>query len=159
MWNPFKKNTSNNNDDDSKNPNKMGFVQRIAMKKMMNMSDKERMKLMQKVMTPENIAKNKDKILKTMEQMRASGQMTADQVEMAKQKLGLQFYQKENEMREFLVTRAYPKPSELCRVEVIEKGKGEKVLALSLLENCRVLVVEKNGEVPHDVMRKAFNLL
>jgi hypothetical protein len=59
------------------------------MKKMMNMSDKERMKLMQKVMTPENIAKNKDKILKTMEQMRASGQMTADQVEMAKQKLGL----------------------------------------------------------------------
>lgn len=89
MWNPFKKNTSNNNDDDSKDPNKMGFVQRIAMKKMMNMSDKERMKLMQKVMTPENIAKNKDKILKTMEQMRASGQMTADQVEMAKQKLGL----------------------------------------------------------------------
>lgn len=62
-------------------------------------------------------------------------------------------------MREFLVTRAYPKPSELCRVEVIEKGKGEKVLALSLLENCRVLVVEKNGEVPRDVMRKAFNLL
>ena len=89
MWNPFKKNSSNNNDDDSKDPNKIGFIQRIAMKKMMNMSDKERMKLMQKVMTPENIAKNKDKILKTMEQMRASGQMTADQVEIAKQKLGL----------------------------------------------------------------------
>ncbi len=86
MWNPFKKNTGDN---DSKDPNKMGFIQKIAMKKIMNMSDKERMKLMQKVMTPENISKNKDKILATMEQMKASGQMTADQVEMAKQKLGL----------------------------------------------------------------------
>lgn len=85
MWNPFKKNT----DDNSKDPNKMGFVQKIAMKKIMNMSDKERMKLMQKVMTPENIQKNKGKILETMEQMKSSGQMTADQVEMAKQKLGL----------------------------------------------------------------------
>jgi hypothetical protein len=93
MWNPFKKNTSGNNksndDDDSKDPNQMGFVQRIAMKKIMNMSDSERMKLMQKVMTPENISKNKGKILEAMEQMKASGQMTADQVEMAKQKLGL----------------------------------------------------------------------
>ena len=88
MGNPFKKNTSNGNDD-AKDPNKMGFMQRIAMKKVMNMSDAERMKLMQKVMTPENIAKNKDKILGAMEQMKASGQMTADQVEMAKQKLGL----------------------------------------------------------------------
>lgn len=93
MWNPFKKNTSNNStsndDDDSKDPNKMGFMQKIAMKKIMNMSDKEKMKLMQKVMTPENIAKNRDKILASMKQMKASGQMTADQIELAKQKLGL----------------------------------------------------------------------
>jgi hypothetical protein len=92
MWNPFKKNTGNKSSDDGdeqKDPNKMGFVQRIAMKKIMNMSEKERMKLMQKVMTPENISKNKGKILEAMEQMKASGQMTADQVEMAKQKLGL----------------------------------------------------------------------
>lgn len=89
MWNPFKKNTSSNNSDDKNDPNKMGFVQRLAMKKMMNMSDQERMKLMQKVMTPENISKNKDQILAVMEQMKVSGQMTADQVEMAKQKLGL----------------------------------------------------------------------
>jgi len=81
MWNPFKKNPND--------PNQIGFMQKIAMKKVMNMSDTERMKLMQKVMTPKNIAKNKDKILATLGQMKASGQMTADQVEMAKQKLGL----------------------------------------------------------------------
>lgn len=93
MWNPFKNNKGSNsksNDDTKKDDaQEMGFVQRIAMKKIMNMSDSERMKLMQKVMTPENISKNKDKILATMEQMKASGQMSADQIEMAKQKLGL----------------------------------------------------------------------
>lgn len=89
MWNPFKKNTGSNNSGGNDDPNKMGFVQRLAMKKIMNMSDQERMKLMQKVMTPENISKNKDQILAAMEQMKASGQMTADQVEMAKQKFGL----------------------------------------------------------------------
>jgi hypothetical protein len=84
MWNPFKKNTKNNDD-----PNQMGFVQRLAMKKMMSMNEQERTKLMQKMMNPENINKNKDKILAAMEQMKSSGQITADQVELAKQKLGL----------------------------------------------------------------------
>lgn len=83
MWNPFKK--KNDIDD----PNQMGFVQRIAMKKMMSMSPEQREKMMRKVMTPENISKNKDKILAAMEQMKASGQMSADQIELAKRKLGL----------------------------------------------------------------------
>lgn len=93
MWNLFKKagnsNNSNDDDDDSKDPNKMGFIQRLAMKRVMSMSPEQREKLMRKAMTPENIFKNKDKILATMEQMKSSGQMSADQVELAKQKLGL----------------------------------------------------------------------
>lgn len=83
MWNPFKKKT------DSNDPNQMGFVQKLAMKKMMSMSPQQREKLMRKVMTPENISKNKDKILEAMNQMRASGQLSADQAEEAKRRLGL----------------------------------------------------------------------
>lgn len=40
-------------------------------------------------MTPENLAKNKDKILEAMEQMKATGQITDEQLELAKRKLGL----------------------------------------------------------------------
>lgn len=90
MWNPFKKTSSaSNSDDDKNNSQNMGFVQRLAMKKMMSMSPEQREKLMKKVMTPENISKNKDKILEAMNQMRASGQISADQVEEAKRRLGL----------------------------------------------------------------------
>ncbi len=67
----------------------MGFLQKLAMKRFMSMSEEEKMKLTQKMMTPENIAKNKDKILEAMEQMEASGQITADQAEEARKKLGL----------------------------------------------------------------------
>jgi hypothetical protein len=91
MWNPFKKNTgnNNNNDDEAKDSNKMGFVQRLAMKKVMNMSEEERMKMMKKVLTPENISKNKDKIMAVMEQMKANGQISQAQVEEAKKNLGI----------------------------------------------------------------------
>ena len=90
MWNPFKKNgSSNNDDDDLKDPNKMGFVQRLAMKKMMSMGPEQREKMMKKVLTPENISKNKDKLLAAMEQMKASGQISASQIEEAKRRLGL----------------------------------------------------------------------
>lgn len=88
----FKKTSSNNNaSDDDKDDDKqnMGFVQRLAMKKMMSMSPQQREKMMQKVLTPENISKNKDKILAAMQQMKASGQMSADQIEEAKKRLGL----------------------------------------------------------------------
>ncbi|MFA5777811.1 MAG: hypothetical protein WC906_05260 [Parcubacteria group bacterium] len=90
MWNPFKKTSSSNNgSDDKDNTQNMGFVQRLAMKKMMSMSPEQREKMMKKIMTPENISKNKDKILEAMEQMKASGQMSASQVEEAKRRLGL----------------------------------------------------------------------
>ena len=84
MFNIFKKKNK------SDNPNQMGFIQRIAMKKMQNMSPEQQMKMAQKMMTPENIAKNKDKILAMMEQMKASGQISAEQAEMVKKQF-LQF--------------------------------------------------------------------
>ena len=83
MWNPFKK--SDKPDD----PNQMGFLQKLAMKKFASMSEEEKMKMMQKMMAPENIEKNKDKILAVMEEMRDSGQISAEQLELVKQKLGL----------------------------------------------------------------------
>ncbi len=84
MWHPFKKKTINQDD-----PNKMNFLQRLAMKRFMSMSEEEKMKLTQKMMTPENIAKNKDKILEAIEQMKTSGQISDAQIEEAKKKLGL----------------------------------------------------------------------
>jgi hypothetical protein len=83
----WKKNKQNQ--DDENNPQQMGMLQRLAMKKVMSMDPKEREKLMQKALSPENIEKNKDKILATMEQMKSSGQLTDEQIRMAKEKLGL----------------------------------------------------------------------
>lgn len=91
FWNKKKPASSadkKNNDGESDIP-KMGMLQRLAMRKLEKMDPKEREKLMQKALSPENIAKNKDKILATMEQMKASGQMTDEQIQMAKEKLGL----------------------------------------------------------------------
>lgn len=84
MWNPFKKKIININD-----PNQMGFLQKLAMKRFMSMSKEEKMKLTQKMMTPENVAKNRDKILEAMEQMKVSGQISDAQIKEAKKKLGL----------------------------------------------------------------------
>lgn len=70
-------------------PQNMGFMQRMAMKKLEKMSPEEREKLMKKVMTPKNIQKNKEEIMKTLEQMQKSGQMNSHQVFEAKKKLGL----------------------------------------------------------------------
>lgn len=61
------------------------MLQRIAMKKLEKMSPEERNKVMQDAMKPEN----KDKILAVIEQMKKSGQLTDEQIEMAKKKLGL----------------------------------------------------------------------
>ena len=84
FWNKKK-----NDDGEVADTQKMGMLQRLAMKKLEKMDPKEREKLMQKALSPDNIAKNKDKILATMEQMKASGQMTEEQMKMAKEKLGL----------------------------------------------------------------------
>ncbi len=79
MFNIFKRNKKS---DDTQ---KMGMLQRIAMKKMMNMSPEERNKLTQDMMKPEN----KGKLLQAMEMMKKTGQITDEQIEEAKQKLGM----------------------------------------------------------------------
>ena len=84
FWNKKKK-----DDGEVADTQKMGMLQRLAMRKLEKMDPKEREKVMQKALSPENIAKNNDKILATMEQMKASGQMTDEQIKMAKEKLGL----------------------------------------------------------------------
>jgi len=77
------------NGNSGENIPKMGMLQRLAMKKIMKMDPVEREKLLQKAMSPENIAKNKDKILDTMEKMKESGQLTEEQMNEAKRRLGL----------------------------------------------------------------------
>ena len=79
MWNPFKKAKS------AISSQAMGMMQKIAMKKMEKMSSQERAKMMQEAFNP----KNKDKMLSVMENMRKSGQITEEQYNMAKQKLGM----------------------------------------------------------------------
>jgi len=79
MWNPFKKvkNSGSNM--------AMGMMAKIAMKKMAKMSPQEQQKMAREAFKPEN----KDKTLAVMEQMRKSGQITEEQYNLAKQKLGL----------------------------------------------------------------------
>lgn len=83
MWNPFgKKNT--NSDDDTSAP-KMGMMQALAMKKMAKMSPKEREKMMQEAMKPEN----RDQIMKVMKMMKKTGQVSDEQIEQAKKMFGM----------------------------------------------------------------------
>lgn len=63
----------------------MNMASRVAMKKMAKMNPKEQQKMMQEAFKPEN----KDKMLAVMEQMRKSGQITEEQYNLAKQKMGL----------------------------------------------------------------------
>jgi hypothetical protein len=79
MWNPFKK-TKN-----AISSTAVNMMQKVAMKKMQNMSQGEREKMMKDIMKPEN----RDKLLKTMEKMAGSGQVSQHQIEEAKKRLGL----------------------------------------------------------------------
>lgn len=92
MWNPFKKKNDDQVAPSSANTSgtpKMGMLQRLAMKKLESMSPAEREKLMQKVLTPKNIAKHKNEIVTAMDQMLASGQINRAQYEEGKKRLGL----------------------------------------------------------------------
>ncbi len=83
MWNLFRKSDKFNNSD------QMGFLQRLVMKKVMNMSEEERIKFMQKALSPENIEKNKDKILTVLNKMEKSGHLSKFQIEEIKKNLGV----------------------------------------------------------------------
>jgi hypothetical protein len=80
MWNPFKKNTGNSDD-----VQKMGMLQRVAMRKLEKMSPQEREKMMKEVLSP----KNHDKMLKVLDTMLSAGQISQEQYNQAKQRLGL----------------------------------------------------------------------
>lgn len=80
MFNIFKRKNKN-----SDGIPKMGMLQSLAMKRLEKMSPEERQKVMQEAMKPEN----QEKIMKVMEQMKASGQITDEQIKLAKEKFGL----------------------------------------------------------------------
>jgi hypothetical protein len=79
IWNPFKKAKS------KVSSTAANMMQKVAMKKMQNMSPQEQQKIMQEAMKPENHRK----LLAAMDQMKASGQITEEQYQMAKQKMGI----------------------------------------------------------------------
>ena len=110
MFNPFRKNKSvsgNNSpasdqsapaptvppkNDDEKSSVKdkflgvgMNMMQKIAMKKMAKMSPQEQQKMMADMLKPEN----KGKMLEVMEYMKKSGQITEEQYQDAKKRLGV----------------------------------------------------------------------
>lgn len=101
MWNPFKKGQNQTNNQSSQKDSdkddkivekkseeempKMNMLQRLAMKKMAKMSPQEQQKLMQEAFKPGN----RDKLLSAMEMMRKSGQISEEQYQMAKKKMGM----------------------------------------------------------------------
>ncbi len=78
MFNPFKKAKS------AMSSTAMSMLQKVAEKKMKNMSPQEKQKLAAEAFKPEN----KKKMLALMDQMKAAGQITEEQYRIAKQKLG-----------------------------------------------------------------------
>lgn len=99
MWNPFKKkSTQSANDDDSdkkgqsqqmpgiSNPKNMNMLQRLAMKKLMSMSNDEREKLMKRMTSSE---KGRKQALDQIQKMRDSGMITQEQYIQARRKLGV----------------------------------------------------------------------
>lgn len=97
MWNPFDKKPK-----DEKKPaaalpggmpapdmKDMNMMERFAMKRFLAMSPQEQKKMVEKMMTPKNVAKHRDEILAQLEQARKSGMMSDDQYRLARKKYGL----------------------------------------------------------------------
>lgn len=83
IWNPFTKNKKGDGDSE-KDSQKMGMMEKIAMKKLAKMSPQERDKMVREFLDP----KNKDKIEKVMKYMKASGKVTEEQIEEVRKKMG-----------------------------------------------------------------------
>lgn len=86
MLNIFKKKKKTG---DPTDPENMGMLQKLAMKRIMKMKPEEREKLVQDMLKPEKIQKNKKEILEYLEQMEKSGKMNKHQVFEAKKRLGI----------------------------------------------------------------------
>lgn len=68
---------------------KLNTVQKFAMNRLMKMKPEERERLMEEFLSPENIAKHKDEILMMIENMEKTGQISKEQINLIKNKLGL----------------------------------------------------------------------
>ncbi len=68
---------------------KMGLKEKIAFKMFQKMPKKKQEDVMRKAMNPQNILKEKDKILKQLKEAVDSGQMSKQEVEQIKSRLGL----------------------------------------------------------------------
>jgi len=79
MWNPFK-----NKKTDDGQP-KMGFLQRMAMKKFEQMNPEEKEKVFRDAFDP----KNRKKLLKSFEEMEKSGMVSKSQLKKAKERMGI----------------------------------------------------------------------
>jgi hypothetical protein len=80
MWNPLNKIKM----DENGQP-KLNFLQRLAMKKFEKMSQEEKDKMVQDTFKPEN----RDKLLKSMDEMVKSGLASKSQIRKAKERLGI----------------------------------------------------------------------
>jgi hypothetical protein len=93
MWNPFTKKddgqSASSGQSGTPGMKNMNMLQRMAMKRFEAMSPQEQQKMVQKMMTPKNIAKHKDEILQQLEEARKSGMVSDDQYRLAKRKFGL----------------------------------------------------------------------
>jgi hypothetical protein len=85
MWNPFKKSNNNQGDESKSGGFAANMMMRIAQKKLEKMGPKERENMMKEAFNP----KNRDKLLSAMEMMKKSGQITEEQYEEAKKRLGM----------------------------------------------------------------------
>ena len=68
---------------------KMGMKEKMALKMFQMMPKKKQEEVMRKAMNPQNILKEKDKILKQLKEAVDSGQMTKQEAEQIKSRLGL----------------------------------------------------------------------
>lgn len=84
MWNPFKSDDDKVELDENGQP-KLGFLQRMAMKKIEKMSPEEKEKMLQDALAP----KNRSKLIKEMEKMQKSGMISKNQLKKAKERMGI----------------------------------------------------------------------
>lgn len=97
QWNPFTKKTKQPKSitpkipsvPGMKDPEEMNLFERFAMKRFLAMKPEDRNKVIQKSLTPKNVAKHKDEILASLTAMRKAGQISDDQYRLAKARFGL----------------------------------------------------------------------
>lgn len=93
MWNPFKKKAKGEEEKQTvpempgmPDPKNMNMMQRLAMKKLMSMSEPEREKLMKRMLSTD---KGRKQGIEQIQKMRDSGMITQEQYIQARKKMGV----------------------------------------------------------------------